>query len=81
MNSAWDASSQPVWLTSEVFSQKIQPLLAGVSTSAIGSRIIGGFFLQFGRRLGWVWVRSGAESSRSGMFASNRAPEMCPFAM
>jgi CRISPR-associated endonuclease Cas1 len=37
--SAWDASTQPVWLTSEVFSQQIQPLLAGVSTSAIRSRI------------------------------------------
>jgi CRISPR-associated protein Cas1 len=37
--SKWDASSQPAWLTSEVFSQKIQPLLAGVSTSAIRSRI------------------------------------------
>src|SRR5438094_878777 len=37
--SAWDASSQPAWLTSEVFSQKIQPLLANASTSAIRSRI------------------------------------------
>jgi len=37
--SAWDASMQPGWLTSEVFSQKIQPLLADVSTSAIRSRI------------------------------------------
>jgi len=37
--SAWDASKQPAWLTSEVFSQQIQPLLAGVSTSAIRSRI------------------------------------------
>ncbi len=36
---SWDASSQPAWLTSEVYSQKIQPLLAGVSTSAIRSRI------------------------------------------
>src|ERR1700687_1440163 len=42
---------------------------------------VGGFFLQFGRRLGWIWVRSGAESSRSGIFASSCAPEMCPFAM
>jgi hypothetical protein len=37
--SAWDASKQPVWLTSEIFSQKIQPLLVGISTSAIRSRI------------------------------------------
>jgi CRISPR-associated endonuclease Cas1 len=37
--SAWDASSQPAWLTSGIFSQRIQPLLASVSTSAIRSRI------------------------------------------
>ncbi len=37
--SAWDASSQPAWLTSEVFSQQIQPLLANLPTSAIRSRI------------------------------------------
>ncbi len=37
--SAWDASTQPAWLTSEVFSQQVQPLLADVSTSAIRSRI------------------------------------------
>jgi CRISPR-associated endonuclease Cas1 len=37
--SEWDASTQPAWLTSEVFSQQIQPLLAGVSTSDIRSRI------------------------------------------
>jgi CRISPR-associated endonuclease Cas1 len=36
--STWDASKQPAWLTSEVFSQQIQPLLAGVSTSSIRSR-------------------------------------------
>jgi CRISPR-associated endonuclease Cas1 len=36
---SWDASSQPAWLTSELFSQKIQPLLASISTSAIRSRI------------------------------------------
>jgi len=36
---AWDASSQPAWLTSELFSQQIQPLLAGVSSAAIRSRI------------------------------------------
>jgi CRISPR-associated endonuclease Cas1 len=35
----WDASRQPAWLTSEVFSQQIQPLLSGVSTSAIRSQI------------------------------------------
>jgi CRISPR-associated endonuclease Cas1 len=37
--SAWDASKQPDWLTNEVFSQRIQPLLAGISTSIIRSRI------------------------------------------
>jgi CRISPR/Cas system-associated endonuclease Cas1 len=37
--SEWDASMQPVWLTSEVFSQRIQPLLANVPTSTIRSRI------------------------------------------
>jgi hypothetical protein len=37
--SAWDESSQPAWLTAELFSRKIQPLLADVSTSMIRSRI------------------------------------------
>jgi len=37
--SAWDESSQPAWLTAELFSRKIQPVLADVSTSAIRSRI------------------------------------------
>jgi len=37
--SAWDASSQPAWLTSEVFSQRIQPLLTKVSSSVIRSRL------------------------------------------
>jgi CRISPR-associated endonuclease Cas1 len=37
--SAWDASTQPAWLTSEVFSQQIQPLLVNIPTSAIRSRI------------------------------------------
>jgi CRISPR-associated endonuclease Cas1 len=36
---SWDPSSQPAWLTSELFSQQIQPILAGVSTAAIRSRI------------------------------------------
>jgi len=36
---AWDPSSQPAWLTSEVFSQQVQPLLAKVQASAIRSRI------------------------------------------
>jgi CRISPR-associated endonuclease Cas1 len=38
--SAWDPSMQPAWLTSEVFSQQIQPLLANIPTSAIRSRIV-----------------------------------------
>jgi hypothetical protein len=37
--SSWAGSSQPSWLTSEIYSEKIQPLLAGVSTSAISSQI------------------------------------------
>ena len=37
--SSWVASSQPDWLTAEVYSQKIQPLLAGMTNSAIASRI------------------------------------------
>jgi CRISPR-associated endonuclease Cas1 len=37
--SGWDLSKQPPWLTSEVFSQRIQPLLAGVPTSVIRSGI------------------------------------------
>jgi len=37
--SSWDESSQPAWLTPELFSKKIQPLLATVSTSLIRSRI------------------------------------------
>ncbi len=37
--SEWDASKQPAWLTSEVFSQQIQPLLAEIPTSVIRSRI------------------------------------------
>ncbi len=37
--SAWDESKQPAWLTSEVFSQQVQPLLAGVPTAAICSRL------------------------------------------
>jgi len=37
--SEWNGSSQPAWLTSEVFSQQIQPLLAKIPTAAIRSRI------------------------------------------
>ena len=37
--SAWDETKQPAWLTSEVFSKQIQPLLANIPTSAIRSRI------------------------------------------
>jgi len=37
--SKWDASRQPAWLTSEVFSQQIQPLLAAMSSSAIARKI------------------------------------------
>jgi hypothetical protein len=37
--SAWDESSQPAWLTSELFSQKIQPRLLDVATSIIRSSL------------------------------------------
>ena len=37
--SSWDNTSQPAWLTPELFSQKIQPLLSNVSTSVIRSTI------------------------------------------
>jgi hypothetical protein len=37
--SSWDASSQPSWLTAELFSEKIQPLLANVATSVIRARL------------------------------------------
>lgn len=37
--SSWDKASQPAWLTREVFSQRIQPLLASISTSVIRSQI------------------------------------------
>ena len=38
-NSAWDASKQPAWLTDQLFSEKIQPLLAQASPSAIAKRL------------------------------------------
>jgi CRISPR-associated endonuclease Cas1 len=37
--SAWDKSTQPAWLTGEMFAQQIQPLLGKISTSAIRSQI------------------------------------------
>jgi CRISPR-associated endonuclease Cas1 len=37
--SSWDETSQPGWLTSEVFAKRIQPLLANISTAIIRSRI------------------------------------------
>jgi len=36
---AWDPTSQPVWLTDRLFSEKIQPLLAGISPSAIAAQV------------------------------------------
>jgi CRISPR-associated endonuclease Cas1 len=38
--SAWDESMQPAWLTSEVFSQQIQPLLAETPASEIRRCIV-----------------------------------------
>lgn len=37
--SSWDEASQPAWLTPELFSQKVQPLLSKVATSVIRSSI------------------------------------------
>ncbi len=37
--SAWTPASQPAWLTDRVYSEKIQPFLTGISSSAIASRI------------------------------------------
>jgi len=37
--SSWRASNQPGWPTAEVYSEKIQPLLAGITNSGIASRI------------------------------------------
>jgi CRISPR-associated endonuclease Cas1 len=37
--SEWNASTQPAWLTTKVFSQQIQPLLGSIRTSEIRSRI------------------------------------------
>jgi CRISPR-associated endonuclease Cas1 len=37
--SSWDNARQPSWLTAEAFSQRIQPLLASISTSVIRSQI------------------------------------------
>src|SRR5207302_5818156 len=35
--SSWNPSSQPAWLTAKVYSEKIQPVLAGISGSVIAS--------------------------------------------
>jgi len=37
--SAWDESTQPLWLTSEVFSRQIQPLLASIPNAAIRTKL------------------------------------------
>src|SRR5207237_563988 len=37
--SAWNQSTQPAWLSGELFSNKVQPLLANVSTASIRSKI------------------------------------------
>jgi CRISPR-associated endonuclease Cas1 len=36
---SWKPSNQPAWLTEDVYSNKIQPLLPGISTSAIAKKI------------------------------------------
>src|SRR5580704_16521656 len=37
--SLWEPSNQPAWLTPEYYSEKIQPLLWKISTSAIAKQI------------------------------------------
>jgi len=37
--SAWDPASQPAWLTAEIYCDRIQPLLATASSSAVAARI------------------------------------------
>ena len=37
--SAWDPSSQPAWLTPELYAEKIQPLLAAIPTSTIACQL------------------------------------------
>ncbi len=37
--SAWNAASQPAWLTGELYSKRIQPLLALMSSSAVAKQI------------------------------------------
>jgi hypothetical protein len=37
--SAWTAAGQPSWVTDQVYSEKIQPSIAQISTSTIASRI------------------------------------------
>jgi CRISPR-associated endonuclease Cas1 len=37
--SSWAVSSQPAWLTEEVYAERIQPLLTGMSSSSIASKI------------------------------------------
>ena len=46
---AWDASSQPAWLTEGFYSEKIQPLLAQMSGTAIARAI--GMSLAYGSRI------------------------------
>jgi hypothetical protein len=36
---AWKPSDQPAWLTEKFYSQKVQPLLAGMSASDIARQI------------------------------------------
>lgn len=46
---SWDVSSQPAWLTEQFYSEKIQPILAQLSGSAIGRAI--GVSAMYGSRI------------------------------
>lgn len=74
--SAWNTSKQPAWLTSEVFSQQIQPLLANTPTSQFDHELVSRDGMQAesakaiapirgtGRR--WpIWLALGRRSERS----------------
>lgn len=42
----WDPASNPAWLTEEVYREQIQPLLKGITTSAIAKAL----------DMGWSYV-------------------------
>lgn len=39
LSAAWDAGSHPKWLTEEVYRERVQPLLRGISTSRVSTTL------------------------------------------